>query len=149
VTSHGDIYSYGSVMLQARTINATKFTFLLTLYSLQVLTGKLPYSHLAKDAEVLLTLHYSVHPPRPQKLADEHWALISRCWAKNPRTRPDIKYVYESVQCHYRAQSATADYQAVSDTIDAVVDNGVVVRGTPFLTLAFIWAFIMECLFNR
>jgi hypothetical protein len=101
---------------------------------------------------VLLALHYGVHPSRPQEVADEHWALISRCWAKDPRTRPDIKDVYESVQCHHRAQSATADCQAVSDTpnsTDAVVGNGIVVHGPPFLTLAFVWAFIMECLFNR
>jgi hypothetical protein len=77
---------------------------------LQVLSGKLPYHHIVKDSEVLITLYHGAHPPRPQELADEHWKLITRCWAEDPRARPDIKEVFECVQYHYQA---AADCQIV------------------------------------
>ncbi|KIM74971.1 hypothetical protein PILCRDRAFT_688571 [Piloderma croceum F 1598] len=128
VTTHGDIYSYGSVVLQ-------------------VLSGKLPYHHLAKDSEVLITLHRGAHPPRPQEIADEQWAMITRCWAEDPPTRPDIKYISERVQKHYLAQFASTDCEIVPRILDSAqtthTENVVVLRSTQFLMLAFICVFIM------
>ncbi|KIM76337.1 hypothetical protein PILCRDRAFT_826319 [Piloderma croceum F 1598] len=128
VTTHGDIYSYGSVVLQA-------------------LSGKLPYHYIAKDSEVLITLHHGTHPPRPEDLADNHWELITRCWAEDPHIRPDIRYVSERVQNHYWAQFTATDCGVVpripSSAKATTADNAVVLRGTPFSTLAFIGAFII------
>jgi hypothetical protein len=118
----------------------------------QVLSGKLPYHHLAKDSEVLIMLHHGAHPPRPQEFVDKHWMLITRCWAEDPRTRPNIKYVSECVQKYYRAQFATTDCEAVPHILDSTettpTENGVVLRGAPFLMLAFICAFVMFILYH-
>ncbi|KIM71179.1 hypothetical protein PILCRDRAFT_17304 [Piloderma croceum F 1598] len=114
---------------------------------LQVLSGKLPYHHLAKDSEVLITLHHGAHPPRPQELADEHWELITQSWAEDPRARPHIKDVFECVQHHYQA---AADRQIVPHILglaEAIpADDTVVIRDTPFSILMFISAFIMGSL---
>jgi hypothetical protein len=87
------------------------------------------------------------HPPRPQELADEHGALIIRCWAEDPRTRLDIKYVSECVQKRYRAQLATTDCEVVLCILDSTeitpTENAVVLRDAPFLMLAFICASVM------
>ena len=150
VTTHGDIYSYGSVMLQVHMITATLQNYLLILtcvHLLQVLSGKLPYHHLTKDSEVLITLHHGAHPPRPQELADEHWELITRCWAEDPRTRPYIKDVLESVQHHYHALADRQVLHLVLDSTEATTpaDNAPV-RGAPFPMLAL--AFIIGSLFH-
>jgi hypothetical protein len=151
--THCDIYSYGSVMLRVRIIITTSQNsslILICIHLLQVLSGKLPYHHLAKDSEVLITLHHSAHPPRPQELADEHWELITRCWAEDPRTRPDIKDVFESVQYHYQA---AADCQVVHHALHSTeattpAENAAVFHGAPFPTIALIiffydWKFIL------
>jgi hypothetical protein len=116
---------------------------------LQVLSGKLPYHHLPKDAEVLINLYYGIHPPRPADLADEHWALISRCWAEDPCTRPDIKEVSECVQHHYRALSATPEDLVVpsartSVELHTVGDDA----RTPPSILALVFAFVNKLLLH-
>jgi len=89
VTTHGDISSFGSVILQT-------------------ISGKLPYYHLRKDTEVLIELHQGLRPPRPIEVDDEHWALIRQCWADNPLDRPGITDVAEWVQKHYVTVSGDA-----------------------------------------
>jgi hypothetical protein len=116
----------------------TILLMLICVHLLEVLSGKLPYYHLAKDSEVLITLHGGSHPPRPQELTDDHWALIIRCWAEDPRTRPDIKDVFESVQHHYQA---TADHEIMHYTLDStevttLVDDTAVICSVPFSALA-------------
>lgn len=104
VTTHSDIYSYGSVILQVRTVTETDENEP-WLIIFQTLSGKIPYHHLKRDAEVLLELNQGVHPPRPPELADEHWALIWRCWAEVPSARPAVTEVFEYVQHHFRPSS--------------------------------------------
>ena len=103
VTTYGDIYSYGSVMLQVRTMDTTMakictIAYSFSRYLLQVLSGKLPYHHLRRDSEVLIKLCKGVHPPRPIELADEYWSLICQCWVEDPCARPSIEEVSERVQ---------------------------------------------------
>jgi hypothetical protein len=133
-------------MLQVRKLEKLLLLILTFLDLHQVLSGKLPYHHIVKDSEVLITLHHGAHPPRPQELADEHWELITRCWAEDPRARPDIKNVFECVQHHYQA----ADSQIVPripNLAEAIpADDAVVIRNTQPSTLAFILAFIMGSL---
>ena len=111
------------------------------------MSGKLPYHYIAKDSEVLITLHRGTHPPRPQELADDHWELITRCWAEDPHFRPDSKYISERVQNHYWAQFTATDCGTVSRIMNSAeatpADNIVVLRGVPFSTLTFIGAVIM------
>jgi len=88
VTTHGDICSFGSVMLQT-------------------LSGKLPYHYLRRDAEVLLELTRGLQPSRPSEVADEHWSLISRCWADEPVARPGISDVSQWVRKQYLTFSSS------------------------------------------
>jgi serine/threonine protein kinase len=147
VTTYGDIYSYGSVMLQVRAINTMqRNSFWLTINLVdvrQVLSGKLPYHHLLKDAEVLINLHHGVHPPRPAELLDEYWALISRCWAKDPCTRPAITEISKCIQHHYRALSTAPDDCVVPSTS---LNNGVVDSRTSYSTLALVFVFAKKVL---
>jgi Protein tyrosine and serine/threonine kinase len=120
--------------------------FRFILGSLQALSGKLPYHYIAKDSEVLITLHRGTYPPRPQELADDHWELITRCWAEDPHIRPDIKYVSNRIQNHYWAQFTATDCGIVSRIPSSVkaatADSTVILRGALFSTLAFIGAVI-------
>jgi hypothetical protein len=137
-------------MLQVRMITTTSHNSSLILTyvrPLQVLSGKLPYHHIVKDSEVLITLHHGAHPPRPQELADEHWELITRCWAEDPRARPDIKDVFECVQHHYRAAADCQIVPRIPNLAEAIpADDAVVIRVTPFSMLVFILAFIIGSL---
>ncbi|KAI6012024.1 kinase-like domain-containing protein, partial [Pisolithus marmoratus] len=65
----GDVYSFGSVMLQ-------------------VLTGRVPYHYIERDEEVIFTFARGLRPDRPQDIADGHWDFIQKCWAPNPEGRP-------------------------------------------------------------
>jgi hypothetical protein len=117
-----------------------------------VLSGNLPYHHLPKDAEVLINLYYGIHPPRPADLADEHWVLISRCWAGDPCTRPNIKEVSECVQHHYRARSGTPEGHVVPSTrtsaeLNPVGDDAIDAR-TPPSILALVFAFVKKLLLH-
>jgi hypothetical protein len=85
----------------------------------QTLSGKLPYYHLRRDSEVLIELHQGVHPLRPPELADEHWALICRCWAEDPNARPDIKEVSECVQLYLKTSAVAVS----DDTICQLADG--------------------------
>ncbi|KIM89876.1 hypothetical protein PILCRDRAFT_44473, partial [Piloderma croceum F 1598] len=81
VTSHSDIYSFGSVMLE-------------------VLSGHVPYSYLLRDAQVIIEVHKGVKPRRPKTalVTDQLWCFINLCWADDPTDRPDIEEVSKSVQ---------------------------------------------------
>jgi hypothetical protein len=100
-----------------------------------VLSGQLPYHQLKRDTEVLFELDKGVRPPRPPQLANEHWALICRCWAEQPSARPDARDIFESVQHHHLALSATTDRQVVPPSTESVLaENGGVGRSaTPSL----------------
>ena len=78
---------------------------------------------------------------------NDHWELITCCWAENPRARPDIKLVSESVQNHYQVQFAAADRQVVPCILNTPqttpADNAVIFRSALFSMLAFIWALIL------
>ncbi|KAI6028136.1 kinase-like domain-containing protein [Pisolithus marmoratus] len=70
-TFEGDVYSFGSLMLQ-------------------VLTGQVPYHYIERDEQVIYTVARGLRPERPssQDIADVHWNFIQRCWATNPEDRP-------------------------------------------------------------
>ncbi|KAI6037137.1 kinase-like protein [Pisolithus microcarpus] len=70
-TFEGDVYSFGSVMLQ-------------------VLTGQVPYHYIERDEQVIYTIAQGIRPRRPssQDIMDEHWNFIQRCWATDPQDRP-------------------------------------------------------------
>ncbi|KAL5508382.1 hypothetical protein ACEPAH_6001 [Sanghuangporus vaninii] len=76
LTLHSDVYSFGSV-------------------AYEIITGEMPYSGIQNEMEVLLKYVVAGIPPeRPtggSTVEDEHWHTISKCWAKDPQTRPSSK----------------------------------------------------------
>ena len=117
----------------------------------------MPYHHLRRDAEVLLELNQGVHPPRPPELADEHWALIWRCWADVPSTRPTVTEVAECVQHYFRASSVgvlgATDFQpenhsqtlacSPDSTQPNLVGHGISRRGKLVIALAAVCICVM------
>jgi len=86
ITTHSDIYSYGSVVLE-------------------VLSGHVPYSYLLRDAQVIIEVHKGVKPRRPTTpmVTDQLWSFINTCWADEPNDRPNIAEVSKSMQHFLRA----------------------------------------------
>ncbi|KAG1723111.1 kinase-like domain-containing protein, partial [Suillus paluster] len=66
-----DIYSFGSV-------------------ALQIATGKVPWSELEDDFDVVVKLSQGLVPPRPEDswINDTLWAFIESCWEFIPEDRP-------------------------------------------------------------
>jgi hypothetical protein len=111
-----------------------------------VLSGQLPYHQLKRDTEVLFELDKDVRPPRPPQLANEHWALICICWMEQPSARPDARDIFEIVQHHHLALSATAHRQVAhsappSAESTLAVNGGIGHSATPS-SLTIICAFL-------
>ncbi|KAG1735012.1 kinase-like protein [Suillus lakei] len=73
-SEQSDIYSFGGIMLQ-------------------VLTNKVPYHHLSKDAAIVLCIAKSQTPSRARylELPDKYWPFIEQCWSADPRDRPSTE----------------------------------------------------------
>ncbi|KAH7922866.1 kinase-like protein [Leucogyrophana mollusca] len=73
-TEKSDIYSFGSVMLQA-------------------ISGSAPYSNLKNDAQVLRAIFSGVTPTRPRnpEIDDRHWTFIQQCWSESGISRPSAE----------------------------------------------------------
>jgi len=80
-TTKTDIYSFGCVALQGSSL--TNADTMPMLISLQVLSGKQPWSEVREDVAVVLCLAKGHKPGRPESrtLNDSHWDLIQACWS--------------------------------------------------------------------
>ncbi|KAJ8090389.1 hypothetical protein AAF712_006676 [Marasmius tenuissimus] len=85
LTTHSDIYSLGSVILE-------------------ILSGRIPYHYIKSDAQVVIELHKGSKPRRPAPLfvTDPQWALVLRCWADDPEKRPVVAQVLRELQALHR-----------------------------------------------
>jgi serine/threonine protein kinase len=79
-TTKTDIYSFGCVALQGSWLDSDAWPMLI---SLQVLSGKQPWSEVREDSAVVLRLAKGHKPGRPESrtLDDSHWNLIQHCWS--------------------------------------------------------------------
>ncbi|KAJ7055648.1 TKL/TKL-ccin protein kinase [Mycena amicta] len=86
LTTHSDIYSFGSVMLE-------------------ILSGRIPYHYVKTDAQVVIELHKGNKPRRPAAsfVTDAQWALITCCWHADLAARPDCTEVVHTVMVLHRA----------------------------------------------
>jgi hypothetical protein len=111
-----------------------------------VLSGQLPYHQLKRDTEVLFELDKGMRPSRPPQLANEHWGLICLCWMEEPSARPDARDIFERVQHHHFALSATEDRQVVisvpPSTESTLAENAGVGRSATLPSLTIICAFL-------
>jgi serine/threonine protein kinase len=79
-TTKSDIYSFGCVALQESSLDSDGRSILI---SLQILSGKRPWSEVRQDSVVVLRLAKGHKPGRPESpmLNDSHWNLIQHCWS--------------------------------------------------------------------
>lgn len=77
------------------------------LISIQVLSGKHPWSEIRNDAAVMLRLSKGIKPERPSSrlIEDKHWELIERCWS-SVDDRPCATDVVSSLQQFLHSYSA-------------------------------------------
>lgn len=64
------------------------------------MTGDLPFKHIKKSSNIPKALMKGDRPQRPtdqavidRGLDDRLWDLMTRCWAQDPKDRPDILQV--------------------------------------------------------
>lgn len=95
-TPKSDVYSFGCVALEASWFDTDARSVLI---SLQVFSGKLPWSELRGDASVLLQLMKGEKPGRPESQAidDSRWNFIQECWS-SIEERPDADVIISTVQ---------------------------------------------------
>ena len=69
------------------------------LISLQVLSGKQPWSEVREDVAVVLCLAKGQKPGRPESrtLNDSHWNFIQRCWSQMEE-RPAAEVIVFTIQ---------------------------------------------------
>ena len=95
-TTKSDIYSFGCVALQASSLDSDTRALLI---SLQVLSGKQPWSEVRQDSAVVLRLAKGDKPGRPESrtLNDSHWNLIQYCWSPKEE-RPAAEAIIPTIQ---------------------------------------------------
>ena len=95
-TTKTDIYSFGCVALQGSLLDSDAGPMLI---SLQVLSGKQPWSDIREDAAVVLCLAKGRKPGRPESrtLNDSHWNLIQDCWSPM-EDRPTAEAIISTIQ---------------------------------------------------
>ena len=95
-TTKTDIYFFGCVALQESSLDSDARPMLI---SLQVLSGKQPWSEIREDAAVVLSLAKAHKPGRPKSrtLNDSHWNLIQDCWSPTEE-RPAAEAIIPTIQ---------------------------------------------------
>ncbi len=73
--------------------------------TIQVMTGEPPFKHIQLDTSVPKAITEGQRPERPTDLLverrgldDQLWGLLTRCWAQNPKDRPDIFEVNKELE---------------------------------------------------
>ncbi|KDR84188.1 hypothetical protein GALMADRAFT_236893 [Galerina marginata CBS 339.88] len=99
VTTHCDIYSFGSI-------------------ALQVISGRLPYGEIKSDFVVIIELTKGRNPRRPVEplLSDGFWNFIVLCWHQDPRRRPAIDELREKLHV---LQDTCGQEALVANIVDA------------------------------
>ncbi|KAH0828953.1 hypothetical protein J3R83DRAFT_2382 [Lanmaoa asiatica] len=115
-TTKSDIYSLGCI-------------------SLQVLSGKKPWSEFQRDASVLLSLVQGHQPGRPKsrEIDDEHWDFIQQCWMSiqdRPAAEDIITSLKQFLSCH-------PQFLCLNDLVSATTQaDSMVSSNTPSLDLS-------------
>ena len=75
-TQETDVYAFGMTILE-------------------VMTGKLPYSHRRYDTVVMLDVIRGTRPNRPldPPMPDDVWRIVTACWEMEPEKRPSAALV--------------------------------------------------------
>ena len=95
-TTKSDIYSFGCVALHESPLDSDGCPM---LTSLQVLSGKQPWSEVREDLAIVLRLAKGHKPGRPasRMLNDSRWNLIQYCWSPM-EDRPAAEAIIPTIQ---------------------------------------------------
>ncbi|KAG2076584.1 kinase-like protein [Suillus decipiens] len=106
ITTQSDIYSFGSIMLQ-------------------VLTGKLPWSHL-NCMQILQAVIKGQEHPRPENnhITDQYWNFMLSCWSNTPINRPSaentLKFIVHELVLYDKGSVDTRSFQICSQLLQPV-----------------------------
>lgn len=95
-----DVYSFAMIMIEVHRVWSTirvASTYRCPVL-IQVLSGQAPFSNIKSNYLVVMSVWEGKRPPRPENpsCSDCLWSLIKRCWAQDPRLRPDIREVSQT-----------------------------------------------------
>ena len=95
-TTKTDIYSFGCVAVEGSYLDSDATPMLI---SLQVLSGKQPWSEIREDAAIIWCLANGHKPGRPESriMDDSHWNLIQDCWSPMEE-RPAAEAIIPTIQ---------------------------------------------------
>lgn len=103
LTTHSDIWSYGSTVLEVSAMLIFIFGFILTqTYVTKILTGKVPYHHRKNDIQVLHEIMRGIKPRRPDLMSEDIWDFLQTCWRDDPPSRPNVSVVRQSMDKFHR-----------------------------------------------
>ena len=93
-TPEADVYAFGLVILQAR---HKDYECLLLAYTLQVLTGEIPFRGIRMTELALLKVQ-GFRPDKPADasaigFSDSLWDFVQSCWDRNKNSRPKVAEV--------------------------------------------------------
>jgi hypothetical protein len=89
---------------------------------LQIHTNEIPLGHLSYTEFDSLVVDRNVRPEYPDEeeapqITAETWALAERCWVRDPRARPNISTVCETMEhllgAHQRRQALKVTYSSL------------------------------------
>ncbi|KAG1851145.1 hypothetical protein F4604DRAFT_1308269 [Suillus subluteus] len=61
-----------------------------------IISGNVPWKE-KNSVQICIALSHKVEHPRPDKILDDHWASIQKCWSWDPENRPDAAEVIECI----------------------------------------------------
>ncbi|EJD04732.1 kinase-like protein [Fomitiporia mediterranea MF3/22] len=90
---------------QQASISTASDVWALGMVFLEIMTLDMPYPELKNSAQVIVEVHKGVLPSRPtgedavrRGLNDNLWALLLKCWEKNPSGRPSANDVLKELE---------------------------------------------------
>lgn len=99
-TTSSDVYSFGCIVLQV--INNRQYARYdnLTNDLLQVLSGKIPFWHIRRPAQVIILKYQGKDPldECPSDLSVIHWEFLQSTWSNPPEIRPSSDQVLASME---------------------------------------------------
>jgi serine/threonine protein kinase len=73
------------------------------MLSLEIVTDSVPFSHVSNEAFIPLAIRDGPLPTRSEHdntrgLSDAMWDLMDQCWHRDPKSRPSMSKIRETIQ---------------------------------------------------
>jgi serine/threonine protein kinase len=90
VTTATDVWAFAMTVIEVRLLYCP---YNMSLISLQILTGRIPFSHIKYDTAVILSVIKNGRPLRQTspEIRDETWSVLQRCWDTDTARRPSMR----------------------------------------------------------